>query len=256
MPIFRIDHQLVYYAHVPKCGGSSIANYIADRFGALGFYDTGFHNRPETLRWTRSSPQHVDVITLSELIPLEYFAAVFAFVRHPVPRAVSCYHFQAEVEKSIPAGQSFTDWLRGLAAGNPDKPFAFDNHTRPMTDIVPEGATVFHLEYGADQLIPWVDALAGQAEGPRAIPPDNVRGQHVHAAGGKVTPSAEDMALISEIYSADFKRFNYDPGRESPLTPTPRIDADFLAARDRDLKAAARPFSRLKRRIRGRLHRV
>ncbi len=256
MPFFKINHQLVYYAHVPKCGGSSIANYLRDRFGPLAFYNTDFHKTPEALRWTRSSPQHVDAGAMGALIPPSYFAAMFAFVRHPVARVVSSYHFQAEVEQVLEDGIGFSDWLQSIAVPDPDQPFAFDNHIRPMSDIVPEGATVFHLEYGADQLVPWLDALAGGPDGARAIPPENVRGQHVQTSGGKVTPTADDLALIARIYAEDFRRFGYVPENRAPLAEAPRIDAEFLAERDRALRAATHPVNRLKRRIRDKFRQV
>lgn len=259
MPFFKIDSRLVYYAHVPKCGGSSIANYLRDRFGALAFYDTRHHDGPEAARWTKSSPQHVDAAALETLIPLSFFSAMFTFVRHPVSRVVSSYHFQAEVEQLIDPETSFSDWLRGLAAGDAATPFAFDNHIRPMSDIVPEGATVFHMEHGMDQMIPWLDGLAGRADGPRAIPRDNIRGQYAKdgAGGGRaVTPSPEDLALIEQIYAQDFERFGYRPDEKAPLTPPPQIDAAFLAARDRALAKANGPVARAKRKLRNKLQKL
>ena len=255
MPFFKIDNEFVYYAHVPKCGGSSIANYLRDRFGPLAFYNTAFHNAPPARRWTRSSPQHVDAATFETLVPMSYFSAAFAFVRHPVSRLVSCYHFQAEVEELI-AGQSFSDWLKRLADRDPDDPFAFDNHVRPMAEIVPDGATIFHIEYGADQLIPWLDGIAGRADGPRAIPPENIRGQYAKTSTPVTEPTEADLALIAELYAMDFARFGYAPENKAPLAPKPRIDADFLADRDRALRAAARPLNQLKRKLRRKYYKI
>lgn len=255
MPFFRIDTRLVYYAHVPKCGGSSVANYLRDRFGTLGFSDKGFLKRPEGMRWTKSSPQHVDAETLERLIPHDFFDEIFTIVRHPVGRAVSTYHFQLEVEKSIPAGTSFHDWLSGLRDTLRDQPFAYDNHTRPMSDIVPEGAQVFYLEHGLDALVPWFDGLTGRADGPRAFLPENTRGAHVRGTGAQVRPDGRDLALIAEIYAADFARFAYRPDQKAPTIPAPALSADTLAARDRALASAAHPVNRLRRRIERRMQR-
>lgn len=247
MPLFKIDQKLVYYAHVPKCGGSSIANYIRDRFGALGFHDNAYFKQAPVQRWTASSPQHVDAATLERLIPLSFFAAVFAIVRHPVARAVSIYHFQLELEKSIPQGTSFTDWLGGLAAMDADSPFAFDNHTRPMSDIVPEGATIFYMEHGLNALVPWFDALAGTQNGLRAIITENIRGEYVKVDNARVTPGPEDLNLIAEIYAADFTRFGYSINSNMPDSPVPEISAAFMAQRNRALAAAVGPLGRIKR---------
>jgi hypothetical protein len=249
MPFFQVNQSLIYYAHVPKCGGSSIANYIRERFGPLAFHDNIYNRQPEAQRWTASSPQHVDAVTLERLIPLSFFAGIFTIVRHPLGRAVSTYHFQLELERSIPQGTSFTDWLKMLETQHAQSPFIYDNHTRPMSDIVPEGATVFHMEHGLDALVPWFDALAGQGDGPRAIVPENVRGEHVKVTGTRVTPSDTDIDLIAQIYAADFKRFGYVPGDKTPTAAAPEITPDFIATRDRALAAAARPAARLRRKV-------
>lgn len=249
MPFFKIDNRLVYYAHVPKCGGSSIANYIHERFGALAFHDNNYMKQSATHRWTKSSPQHVDAVTLERLIPLSFFDAVFAIVRHPVKRAISTYHFQLEVERSLPKSIGFTSWLRDLQSKNIENAFAFDNHTRPMSDIVPEGTTVFHMEHGLDSLVAWFDVLTGNEKGPRAILPENTRGQHVKIKTERVTPSRTDLNLIAEIYATDFKRFGYAPESQAPKADAPVLNAAFLAARDRALAAAARPTARLRRKV-------
>ena len=69
MPIFRIGDTLHYYAHVPKCGGSSVEAYLRTRFGSLAFLNTRYLDLPEQARWTRSSPQHMALADLHRLIP-------------------------------------------------------------------------------------------------------------------------------------------------------------------------------------------
>jgi len=249
MPLFKVDEQLVYYAHVPKCGGSSIASYLRERFGPLGFHDNAYLQQPEDQRWTASSPQHVDALNLERLIPPSFFSAAFTIVRHPVGRAVSTYHFQLEVENTIPEGTSFSDWLHSLSETHPKSPFAFDNHTRPMNEIVPEGATVFYMEHGLDALVPWFDALAKNQNGPRAIIPENVRGDHIKVNNARVTPTQDDLQLISEIYALDFKRFGYKIDVRAPATTAPEISETYLAERDRALAASASTLGRIKRKV-------
>lgn len=249
MPFFKAAGALVYYAHVPKCGGSAIAEYLRARFGPLAFHDNRHLSQPEAARWTRSSPQHVDVAALERLIPASFFAAAFAVVRHPVARAVSIFHFQQEVERSIPAGMAFSDWLAGLGPSDPSDPFRHDNHLRPMTEIVPDWAAVFHLEHGLDALIPWFDALTGQADGPRGILPENTRGAHVKTQTPRAKPGPADLDRIARLYAADFARFGYDPASPQPKAAAPALPAGFEAARDRALQAMTTPLARLRRRI-------
>lgn len=256
MPFFKASGALVYYAHVPKCGGSAVADYIRDRFGSVAFHDDRYLRQPEPQRWTRSSPQHVDVESLERLIPLQFFDACFAFVRHPVARAVSTYHFQQEVEKSIAAEMSFSDWLASLPDEMARHPFASDNHIRPMSQIVPEGATVFHLEHGLDSLVTWLDALTGSADAPRAIITRNTRGDYVRTRSAKVEPSASDLDRIARLYADDFTRFGYDPGERLPKAAPPQMTPEFITARGLEFRRMNTPVARLTRRISRRIRRL
>ena len=253
MPFFKAAGKLVYYAHVPKCGGTSVASYLAERFGPLAFHDRRYLNQPEAARWTRSSPQHVDAATLERLIPLALFDACFTIVRHPVARIVSIYHFQQELEASIPSALGFSDWLGLLEAGAPDDPFRYDNHTRPMSEIVPEGAAVFHMEHGLDRLIPWCDLLTGDTAGPRALLPENTKGQYVTQRSARIVPTAADLARIARLYATDFARFGYLPGSAAPISPAPQMTEAFVRGRNRALRQMNTPLARLRRKIRRRL---
>lgn len=221
MPIFRCRDKLVFYAHVPKCAGSAVNRYLAERFGALAFQDERFLLHPQDQRWSRTSPQHIDREARARLFPEGFFDASFTIVRHPVARAVSIYNFQREVEHTIPEETGFSAWLEGLPGALARDPRAFDNHARPMDDIVPEDATVFRLEDGTEDLIAWLDALQGEAAGPRAITPANRRSDRrggvvwmgtrngARAGAPPVRPSAEDLEVIAAIYERDFSRFGY-----------------------------------------------
>ncbi len=253
MPFFKAAGKLVYYAHVPKCGGSSIASYITDRFGPLAFHENRYLDVAEPQRWTKSSPQHVDALVLERLLPLSLFDAVFTVVRHPVPRLVSTYHFQLELQKSIPESTSFSAWLDQLDPNPVATPFAYDNHIRPMSKIVPEGAAVFHMEHGLDALVGWFDLLEGKIGAQRALIPENRRGDHVKTGTARVKPSAADLARIHHLYREDFDRFGYVTEHTKPAALPPVLSAEFLAERDRALAAAKRPLAVLRRKIKKRL---
>lgn len=95
MPIVRVGDQLVYFAHVPKCAGTSVEEYLAARFGPLAFLDRAYPDRDgRDSAWNRTSPQHIDVATFERLFPADLFAASFTVVRHPANRLLSSYRFE------------------------------------------------------------------------------------------------------------------------------------------------------------------
>jgi hypothetical protein len=221
--MFRANAKLVYFAHVPKCAGSSMLHYLRDRFGAVAFHDGKFHSVPEAARWSKTSPQHVDAETLGRMFPEGFFDATFAIVRHPVSRLISAFHFQQDIEQSVPADMSFHDWLESITMSRASDPFVFDNHVRPMDDIVPAGAKFFHLESGFDPFIAWLDELAGNTYGARALPKVNERGASDRRKSGKTVPTPEEIDLIAKIYAGDFERFGYVPD-EIGRVGTPRSE--------------------------------
>jgi len=248
MPIVRTDSLLIYYAHVPKCAGSSIEQYLEDRFGQVAMVDTRHHAKPSNQRWSRTSPQHMTLEVLNRLFPPGFFDHSFAVVRHPVGRIISAYHFQLEIEYQPAARVGFSEWLDMLPETMAEDPFVFDNHTRPMAERVPPDAQIFHLEHGVDPLILWLDAITGVKAGPRALRKINDR----QGRGGKtekVTPSSTDLKRIEEIYGADFTRFGYEIGRKDPLAPPPELPPDFIAERDADLARMSRPTAWLRERL-------
>lgn len=208
MPLVRVASQLVYFAHVPKCAGTSIEDYLRRRFGMVAMLDRNYLSRDPDLRWSKSSPQHIAVADLGRMFPIRFFDAKFAVVRHPVDRITSVFLFQRDVQGTIPEGQSMEEWLQGLDAAIAADEFLYDNHVRPMADFIPAGTDVFRLEEGLDRVISWLDSLAGDEGGPREMARRNTRATRP----GGTEPfevSADARALIAEIFARDFEQYGY-----------------------------------------------
>ncbi len=221
MPIVSIAGKKVYFAHVPKCAGTAIELYLEKQFGPLAFRDGQFYRRPQRRRWTRSSPQHVDAEAISVLFPDGFFDASFAVVRSPVARIVSAFRFQRDIEGTVGADVSLAGWLEKVHRKRNTSPWQFDNHTRTMDEIVPQGARCFRLEDGLDAVVAWLQDLAGPGHDlPLQIEPRNVLDKRLEFEGKPVrpvVPNQEELALIAKHYAADYTRFGYDTATGRPL---------------------------------------
>ncbi len=232
MPFFRIDDKLHFYAHVPKCAGASVEAYLRKRFGSLAFQNSSFYRVPEHARWTRSSPQHVDSKSLELLFPSDWISSVFAVVRHPVMRLRSAYDYQKTGEKSVPEGMDINAWFLTWCESRDARPFQFDNHPRPASELVPKTATCFRMEDGLADVVPHLDTLAGNSDGARKLPHENKSRGGAQYTDAQAPLSQESLARLAEIYAEDFKRFGYvceDVLKAAPkLSAMPKTSKPFL----------------------------
>lgn len=240
MPIFKASNKIIYFAHVPKCGGSSVQEYLQTRFGSLAFTDQDFYSRPCSQRWTNSSAQHVSVDALGRLFPSGFSDASFAVVRHPVDRLVSEYHYLRDHLKTLDQNDVFSTWLADLEQALKDTPLIYDGHVRPMAVLVPTNATVFRLEDGLDQVVGYLDELVGARAETIRMKRLLVRDTSIP----KVVPSENDIAAIERIYASDFERFGYDRktfsslGRASPRLRQTQVSPEPIQRHDRSDHAA------------------
>lgn len=217
MPIFRNNGDQHYFAHVPKCGGQSIENYLEGRFGTLGFIDNQFSHSPRKMRWLKSSPQHCTADDLAQLFPSDWFASSFALVRHPLERLVSAYNFQSTTWRHVPVGMSIEEWFDEYLDLVKISPFYQDNHLRPQTDFVPKDAAVFKLEDGFSAVVAYLDKLTGTGS------PD-ISVEHLNPTRPALSNYYEERALspafiekLNGFYRADFERFGYDTAQAKNL---------------------------------------
>ena len=218
MPIVQIDHKLVYFAHVPRCAGSSVENYLHGRFGTLGFLDRGQLQTPSDQLWSKTSPQHVHSEALKRLMPASFFAARFAVVRHPALRLRSVFLYQRDIEQALEPETPFSTWLRRVPGLRQQDACVFDNHLRPMRDLVPADSRIFKLEQGLEPLLRWLDRLAGDSSpielGHINSHADRIKALDSPAPGPVCDPvpeiSPRDLAFIRGMDAADFDRFGYD----------------------------------------------
>lgn len=227
MPSLNLDNRLIWFAHCPKAGGTSVEQMLVDCFGdAVGHLSWGWDLWWKNGGWRQAdppnSPQHLIWKDAQGILPKPP-DAVFALVRDPMARMVSEYHYQRDRRRGTRAGRwlaclPFSLWLRLMLRLARLNPYAFDNHLRPQCDFVPKEAEVFPLEDGLGPVGDWL----GQTIGVEGLP-----ARFPHALPGKAGPSRvdpRDQALIALAFAADYSRFKYD--LPPPLSPRrPLVDA-------------------------------
>ena len=213
MPCVRANGKLLFFAHVPKTGGSSVEDYLAARFGPLSMLDRGWFGYRYGGGGARSaglltSPQHLTAADAGRLFqtPPDWS---FAVVRDPVARIVSEYRYMAARGRRPwrwLAKAGFSPWLHTVLRAARHDPTIFDNHLRPQSDIVPAEAEVFRLEDGLDALIARIDAVTGTTAPGLAM-------GHALKSGpaDRPDPAPADLAAIGQAYASDYARFGYPP---------------------------------------------
>ncbi|WP_299628663.1 sulfotransferase family 2 domain-containing protein [uncultured Tateyamaria sp.] len=209
MPVCRAHDKWVYFAHVPKCAGTSVEHYLDTRFGTLGMRDTSFAKRSAAEAWSLSPPQHMPEAVRRELLPDTLFDALFATLRHPATRLRSAFLFQREVEKALPSNLPFEQWIDTLPRTQSLDPYALHGHLRPMTDFVPKHAVTFRVENGLAPVVSWLDDLTGTKGSPRKIGTFNVLQARVKTPVEPIKLTPPVLDTIADLYAADFERFGY-----------------------------------------------
>ena len=228
MPSLTLPDRLIWFAHCPKAGGTSVEQFMVARWGdAVGHLHWGWD-----LWWRRggwrvadppNSPQHLIWDDAADRLP-RVPDAVFAVVRDPVTRMASEQRWQRQRRRGTWAGKAlaylpFSIWLRVMLKTARRTPHAFDNHFRPQADFVPEEACIFRLEDGLDRVARWLTEMAGEG-------PNNTRLPHAIPTGPEHRIGSRERTLIAQAFAADYARFGYARSAGPTRPPGP---ADHLA---------------------------
>ncbi|MBY8978161.1 sulfotransferase family 2 domain-containing protein [Rhodobacteraceae bacterium NNCM2] len=210
MPLVSKDGLNIFFAHVPKAGGSSVQDYLIRRFGKLQLLDLDrTKNGPLKQTGLIMPASHLTAADLEDLLPVKLDYS-FAVVRDPVARALSEYRFQRGASRM--SRLDFSTWLRVMIASARKDPRTYDNHIRPQTDLVSEACEIFRLEDGFDAMIARLDEVTGTTT------PDIKVGHLLKRARTEIPLSAQDVALIEDFYAEDYARFGYAAPDRSGLS--------------------------------------
>lgn len=211
MPSLALSDRLIWFAHCPKAGGTSVEQVMVARWGeAVGHLQWGWDLWWQKGGWRvadpPNSPQHLVWADAQAQLP-HTPDAVFALVRDPADRIASEHRWQREGRRGTWAGKTlahlpFSFWLRVMLAVVRRNPHAFDNHLRPQNDFIPEGAVVFRLEDGLDKAIHWLVEITGDPDVPRSIP-------RAIATQRQTELTCIDQDRIAQAFAIDYARFGY-----------------------------------------------
>ncbi len=212
MPFYQKDKKFIHHVHIPKCGGRSISNMLADSgwIKMMAEIPDQLLNSIQTACSNFTNHEH-EAIWRCWNIPEGYR---FTVVRNPYSRFISKIKMELAEHDShlVPDGCEFTlsaEVLAGFinAAKKHNGGFA-DNHFRKQVDFVSSDTTIHFFENGLEQVV--CDLRK------RNIIDDHLTLTEVGKARFKVTIpwlDEEYTELHDEfvrIYSEDFAAFGYE----------------------------------------------
>ncbi len=210
MPILYKNNTIGYFAHIPKCAGSSVEHYCNKIGIKLAFIDRSFVTSPASQPWNISSPQHIDGYSLSRLFPSDFFEFGFAVVRDPVKRFLSAFKHQLFL-KQISANCNASIFVKEELSQISEKIGKYDNHFLPQTNFLIPGMSyeIFKLENGLEHLKHFIDLkLLGNKTNESILHYNSDRSKGI-IKPTQLNLDSEAMEIIREVYSDDFSRLKY-----------------------------------------------
>jgi len=225
VPMVNSGSKTIFFAHVPKTGGSSVEEYLIRRFGGPLSMRDRTHFSGMRQRGLLSLATHLTADDLVDFLPADLDYS-FAVVRDPLERMFSQYRFQSGVSKT--SHLDFSTWLRIMMRCVTLDKRVYQNHIRPQSDLVPDGSDHFRLEDGFENMIKRLDEITGEAS------PNTTVGHLLKRKHAKIKISRQDLNMIQNYYDADYQRFGYakrDPENypSDPLAGARTTIAYFLA---------------------------
>lgn len=210
MPILYKNNIVCHFAHIPKCGGSSVEAYCKSIGITTAFCDDTYITVPAPQKWNTSSPQHIDGYSLSRLFPPDFFDVGFAVVRNPVTRFISAFKFQRMSEHTLSGEPDINAFIKNdlrKAAGTLG---AYDNHFLPQVNFLLPNFRyqIFKLEAGLENVKHFVDRKMLGADALPDIGHLNISPEtEADCEQFEIAPDA--MAVLKDVYQQDYINFRY-----------------------------------------------
>jgi len=200
MPLFRSATALIYFAHIPKTGGSSVENALR----VDGVKRAMMMSKAKNIAADhgRCTPQHIHADVYKGYFPKDFLDYSFAVVRNPYGRIASEYKM-----KVLDGEEDATpdDWIVKAIRRFKKFPFTRDNHIRPQVQFLASHVEQFRLEDGLDKPI----AAAFGALGLPVPAPETVPHQR-KGSDQRLMIAPATRQRIASFYARDFDKLGYD----------------------------------------------
>jgi hypothetical protein len=199
MTLLRNDGRLIFLAHIPKTGGSSIEYALRTAGAARALH---FHKRMD---YAKCNLQHMHAELYQKFVPSDFYDYGLAVTRHPFDRLLSEYKWRIQLGH---ANLDFDPWVIRHLELYQRQPYVLDNHIRPQNEFLCPSIEVFRFEDGLDAPL----RSAAKHLGLSDIDTSTHRRQGDPIG---VTWSDDTRQRVFEFYRSDFELLGYDPSRYS-----------------------------------------
>lgn len=186
MPVARINDKILFFAHIPKSGGTSVEDYLS-RKGMLAL------KMRSRRGWCKTVPQHLHADLHRLIVPPGFADHSFTIFRDPVARMVSEYRYRTVTNTKI---ASIDRWVETTLSKYSEQPYMLDNHIRPQVEYLSPGMLVFRFEDGLDPVFDWIDTVTDGRTAERGI-------WHKRSNGEPPRLQPETRQRVLEFYARD-----------------------------------------------------
>ena len=199
MPIFQTENGLVFYSHIPKCGGMSIEKNLS--FLPTHLKNPYLHGNDQ--QGFPCSPQHFHSDIILKMFDVSAFYYSFTVTRHPFNRLISEYRFRSDIaarqKQKMP---EINSWIENIFSRYASNKYVLDNHIRPQHEFLLPDMDVMKLEDGMQSIFSQMSKSIDIN-----IPETSA---HINKSTGlDISVGFESKELIRSFYASDFETFDY-----------------------------------------------